>query len=149
MSKFIYLVAALVMMLVGPVVAATMQSIGKNQVNICSKPDLNSEVLFKVSLGYPIQVEKEQNNWVYFFDWKDQAGWVFQPPVSKTKTAVILVDNANIRKGPTLSTPIVMKASQGNIYGSYFRRKKRLGARRYYLENERIGLIRDGLVWGE
>jgi SH3-like domain-containing protein len=148
MSKFICLVAALVMLSVGPVIAATMQSIGNDQVNVRSNPDLNSEILFEVSLGYPIQVKKEQNNWVYFSDWKDQAGWVFKPLVSKTKTAVILVDNANIRKGPSLSTPIVMKASQGNIYKIFGEKGDWVNVG-YYLENERIGWIRDDLVWGE
>ncbi|PIU54378.1 MAG: peptide-binding protein [Deltaproteobacteria bacterium CG07_land_8_20_14_0_80_60_11] len=148
MNKFFCLVAALVMMLVGPVFAATMQSIGKDEVNVRSKPDLNSEVLFELSLGYPIQVEKQQDNWVYFTDWKNQAGWVFKPLVSKTQTAVILVDNANIRKGPSLSKPVVMKASQGAIY-KIFGEKDDWVHVGYYLENEKIGWIRDDLVWGE
>ena len=148
MRKIFCLVAALLMVLVGPVYAATMQSIAKDQVNVRSKPDLNSEVIFEVSLGYPIQVEKEKNNWVYFSDWKNQAGWVYKPLVSKTQTAVILVDNANIRKGPNLKTPIVMKASQGNIY-KIFGEKGDWVKVGYYLENEKIGWIRDDLVWGE
>jgi N-acetylmuramoyl-L-alanine amidase len=148
MNKFFCLVAALVMMLVGPVFAATMQSIGKDQVNVRSKPDLNSEVLFELSLGYPIQVEKQQDNWVYFTDWKNQAGWVFKPLVSKTQTAVILVDNANIRKGPSLSMPVVMKASKGDIY-KIFGEKDDWVHVGFYLENEKIGWIRDDLVWGE
>jgi len=148
MNKFFCLVAALVMMLVGPVFAATMQSIGKDEVNVRSKPDLNSEVLFELSLGYPIQVEKQQDNWVYFTDWKNQAGWAFKPLVSTTQTAVILVDNANIRKGPSLSKPVVMKASQGAIY-KIFGEKDDWVHVGYYLENEKIGWIRDDLVWGE
>jgi SH3-like domain-containing protein len=148
MNKFFCLVAALVMMLVGPVFAATMQSIGKDQVNVRSKPDLNSEVLFELSLGYPIQVEKQQDNWVYFTDWKNQAGWVFKPLVSKTQTAVILVDNANIREGPSLSKPVVMKASKGDIY-KIFGEKDDWVHVGFYLENEKIGWIRDDLVWGE
>jgi N-acetylmuramoyl-L-alanine amidase len=148
MHKIFCLVAALVMMLVGTVFAATMQSIGKDQVNVRSKPDLNSKVLFELSLGYPIQVEKQQNNWVYFTDWKNQAGWVYKPLVSKTQTAVILVDNANIRKGPSLRKPIVMKASQGDIY-KIFGEKDDWVNLGYYIENEKIGWIRDDLVWGE
>jgi N-acetylmuramoyl-L-alanine amidase len=148
MRKIFCLVAALLMVLIGSVYAATMQSIAKDQVNVRSKPDLNSEVIFEVSLGYPIQVEKEKNNWVYFSDWKNQAGWVYKPLVSKTQTAVILVDNANIRKGPNPSTPIVMKASQGSIY-KIFGEKGDWVKVGYYLENEKIGWIRDDLVWGE
>ena len=148
MRKIICLVAALLMVLIGSVCAATMQSIAKDQVNVRSKPDLNSEVVFEVSLGYPIQVEKQKNNWVYFSDWKNQAGWVYKPLVSRTQTAVILVDNANIRKGPSLNTPVVMKASQGEIY-KIFGEKGDWVKVGYYLENEVIGWIRDDLVWGE
>jgi N-acetylmuramoyl-L-alanine amidase len=148
MSKFFCLVAALVMMMVGPVFAATMQSIGKDEVNVRSKPNLKSEVLFELSLGYPIQVEKQQDNWVYITDWKNQAGWVYEPLVSKTQTAVILVDNANIRKGPSLNKPVIMKASQGNIY-KIFGEKGDWVHVGYYLENEKIGWIHDDMVWGE
>jgi SH3-like domain-containing protein len=148
MSKFCCIVAALIMMLVSPVCAATMKSIGTKRANVRSKPDLYSKVLFEVYFGYPIQVEKQQNNWVYFTDWKDQAGWVYKPLVSKTKTAVILVDNANIRKGPSLRMPIVMKASQGEIY-KIFAEKSDWVHVGYYVENEKIGWIRDDLVWGE
>ncbi|MFZ5448577.1 MAG: SH3 domain-containing protein [Thermodesulfobacteriota bacterium] len=148
MNKFFCLIAALVIMLVGPVFAATMQSIGKDQVNVRSKPNLNSEVLFEVGLGYPISVEKQQDNWVYFTDWKNQAGWVYKPLVSKTQTAVILVDNANIRKGPSLRKPVIMKASQGEIY-KIFGEKGDWVQIGYYLDNEKVGWIRDDLVWGD
>jgi SH3-like domain-containing protein len=148
MSKFFGVVAALVMMMVGPVCAATMQSIGKDRVNVRSKPDLHSEVLFELYVGYPIKVEKQQNNWVYFTDWKNQAGWVYKPMVSKTQTAVILVDNANIRKGPSLRKPIIMKAAQGDIYKIFGEKGDWVNVG-YYIENEKIGWIRDDLVWGE
>jgi len=148
MSKFLWLVAALCLMLVCPAGAATMQSIGKDQVNVREKPSLNSEVLFEVSMGYPIQVEKQKKNWVYFTDYKDQAGWVYKPLISKTKTVVILVDKANIRKGPSLKKPVVMKASQGEIY-KIFGEKGNWVNLGFYMENEKIGWIRDDLVWGE
>ena len=148
MRTIICLVVTWVILLISPVFAATMQSIGKDWVNVRSKPDMNSEVIFELFCGYPIKIEKRQNKWVYFTDWKNQAGWVYKPLVSKTQTAVILVDNANIRKGPTLSTPIVMKASQGNIY-KIFGEKGDWVHVGYYLENEKIGWIRNDLVWGE
>ena len=148
MSKFFCVVAALVMMLSGPVCAATMQSIGKDRVNVRSKPDLRSDVLFELYMGYPIQVEKQQNNWVYFTDWKNQAGWVYKPMVSKTQTAVVLVDDANIRKGPSLRKPVVIKASQGDIYKIFGEKGDWVNVG-YYRENEKIGWIRDDLVWGD
>ncbi|MBU4355262.1 MAG: SH3 domain-containing protein, partial [Proteobacteria bacterium] len=84
MRKIICLAVAAVVLSVSPVLASSMQSIRKDLVNVRSKPDLNSEVVFQASLGYPVQIEKQQSNWVYCIDWKSQAGWVYKPLVSKT-----------------------------------------------------------------
>jgi N-acetylmuramoyl-L-alanine amidase len=148
MRKIFYVSIAWVMLLAAPVCASSMGSIGKDRVNIRSKPNLGSDVVFQAYLGYPIQIEKQKNNWVYFTDWKDQTGWVYKPLISKTQTVVILVDHANIRKGPSLQTPVVVKASQGEIYKIFGERNDWVQVG-YYLENEKIGWIRDDLVWGE
>jgi hypothetical protein len=68
MRKFYCLAWASVVLSISPVLASNMQSIGKDRVNIHSKPNLNSEVVFEAFLGYPIEVEKQKNNWVYFTD---------------------------------------------------------------------------------
>ena len=148
MRKIFYLAVTLVMILAGPVFASSMGSIAKDRVNVRSKPALGSEVLFQAYLGDPIQIERQQKNWVYFTDWRNQAGWVYKPLVSKTQTAVILVDDANIRKGPSLKMPVVLRASQGDIY-KIFGEKGNWVHVGYYIENEKIGWVRDDLVWGE
>jgi N-acetylmuramoyl-L-alanine amidase len=125
-----------------------MQSIRRDSVNVRSKPDLNSEVVFQASLGYPVQIEKQKRNWVYCIDYKNQAGWIYKPLLSKTQTAVVLVEDANIRKGPSLRKPIVMQASKGEIY-KIFDEKDEWVKVGYYLENEEIGWIRQDLVWGD
>jgi SH3-like domain-containing protein len=148
MKKFLWLAVISVLLLPGTVSASTMKSIGKDQVNVRSRPDLGSDVLFQAFLGYPIEVEKQQGNWLYFTDWKNNTGWVYKPLVSKTQTAVILVESANIRKGPSLRQPVVMQASKGEIYKIFAERGDwvKVG---YYLENEVIGWIRQDLVWGD
>ena len=148
MKKFLWLAMISVLFLACPVSASTMQSIGKDRVNVRSKPNLGSDVLFQAYLGYPIEIEKQQNSWVYFTDWKGNSGWVHKPLVSKTQTAVILVENANIRKGPSLRKPIVMKASQGEIY-KIFGEKGNWVKIGYYLEDEVVGWVRQDLVWGD
>lgn len=148
MKKFLWLAVVFVLCLTGPVSASTMKSIGKDQVNVRSKPDLSSEILFEASLGYPIEIGKQQDNWVYFTDWKNNSGWVYKPLVSGTQTAVILVDQANVRKGPSLRKPVVMKASQGEIY-KIFGEKGNWVEIGYYLENEVIGWVRQDMVWGD
>ena len=148
MRKIICLVVASVLLSVSPVLASNMQSIRKDSVNIRSKPDLNAEVVFQASLGYPVQIEKQKSNWVYCTDYKNQAGWVYKPLLSETQTAVVLVEEANIRKGPSLRRPVVMQASKGEIY-KIFDEKGQWVKVGYYLENEVIGWIRDDLVWGD
>jgi len=148
MGKILGLAMASVILWAGPGLASTMQSIGKNQVNVRSKPNMTSEVMFQASLGYPIQIEKPRKNWVYVTDWQKHTGWVYKPLVSKTQTAVVLVEDANIRKGPSLRKPVVMQASKGEIYKVFGEQGKwvKVG---YYLENEVIGWVRQDLVWGD
>ncbi|MCK9375761.1 MAG: SH3 domain-containing protein [Syntrophobacterales bacterium] len=148
MRKLLSLVLVSVLFLACPAWGSTMKSIGKDQVNLRSKPNLNSEVLFQANLGSPIEAEKQQNNWLYVTDWENNSGWVYKPLVSDIKTAVILVDHANIRKGPSLGTPVVKTASKGEIF-KIFGEKSDWVNIGYYLENEKIGWIRDDLVWGE
>jgi SH3-like domain-containing protein len=148
MRKFFWLAVISVLFVACPVSASTMKSIGKDRVNVRSKPGLSSEVLFQAYLGYPIEIEKQKNNWVYFTDWKNNSGWVYKPLVSGTQTAVILVDNANIRKGPSLRKPVVTKASQGEIY-KIFGEKGNWVKIGYYLEDEVVGWVRQDLVWGD
>lgn len=147
MKKFFWLVLIVVLSLAGPTSASTMKSIGKDRVNVHSKPSTNSQVLFQASLGYPIEIEKQQNNWVYFTDWKKNCGWVYKPLVSGTQTVVIVAEQANIRKGPSLKMPVVVKASQGEIYKIFGEKGKwvKIG---YYLENEVVGWVRQDMVWG-
>jgi SH3-like domain-containing protein len=148
MKKFYWLALISALVLACPAWGSIMKSIGKDRVNVRSKPNLKSDVEFQAYLGYPIQVEKQKDNWVYFTDWKNKSGWVYRPLVSNIKTAVILVDDANIRKGPSLRTPVVTKASQGEIY-KIFAEKGNWVKIGYYLENEEVGWVRDDLVWGD
>jgi SH3-like domain-containing protein len=148
MRKIICFTVVWVLFLVCSVLASNMKSIGKERVNVRSKPDLNSEVVSEASLGYPIQIERQQNNWVYFTDWQNNTGWVYKPLISRTQTALITVDDANIRKGPSLKKPVVKQAAKGEIY-KIFDEKGEWVKVGYYLENEVIGWIRQDLVWGE
>jgi SH3-like domain-containing protein len=148
MRKIISFAVALVVLSVVPGLASNMQSIGKDRVNVRAKPNLKSDVVFEAFLGYPIQIEKQQNNWVYFTDWKNNNGWVYKPLISRIQTALVLVDEANIRKGPGLNRPVVRQATKGEIY-KIFDEKGEWVKVGYYLENEVIGWIRQDLVWGD
>ena len=121
---------------------------GKDRVNVRSKPSLTSKILFQAYLGYPIHIEKQNNNWVYVTDWKHAAGWIYKPMVSKVQTAVILAEHANIRRGPGRQKPVVARASRGEIY-KVFAKKGAWVKVGYYTENEVVGWVRHDLVWGD
>nr|WP_321468134.1 SH3 domain-containing protein [uncultured Desulfobulbus sp.] len=139
------LIAPMVIGLAGSLEA---KSIGKDQVNIRSGPALNSKIIFTAPLGYPIKVEKEENNWSYFRDWQNNTGWVYKPLVSNIDTAVILVEKANVRSKATTNSKVVAVAEMGEIYtllgktGNWVK----LG---YYHGGAALGWIRDDLVFGE
>jgi len=95
----------------------------------------------------PHSHKKTKNNWVYCTDWQNNTGWVYRPLVSKTQTAAVVVEKANIRKEPSLRRPVVSQASKGEIY-KIFGEKGNWVQVGYYLENEMIGWIREDLLWG-
>ena len=148
MRKAIFLLPLWLGLMLAPAWASTMNSIGKDRVKVHSRPDAKSPVVFQAGLGYPIEIERRQNNWVYCRDWKKKAGWVYQPLVSNIQTAVITVANAKVRKGPGSRQPVVLQASRGEIFRVFGAKGPwvKIG---YYLENEPVGWVRHDLVWGD
>lgn len=128
---------------------ASMASIGKEKVNVRSAPNHEAEVLFQAHLGYPVELSKTKGNWVQIKDWQENVGWIFRPLVNqKVRTAVVLPDRVNIRKGPGLKYQVTTQAKGGEVYKILEENKSwvRIG---YYLENEEVGWIRKDMVWGE
>ncbi len=68
--------------------------------------------------------------------------------VSKTRTAVVLADNTAIRKGPYPKKPVIKQASKGDIF-KIFGEKGKWVEIGYYLENEVVGWVPRGLLWGD
>ena len=124
------------------------KSINKDEVNIRSEPNTTSTVLYKAPLGYPIIIEKESKGWVYFRDWEDNKGWVHKPLVSDIKTAVILVDKANVRNSPNEKAKVVTKAEVGEIY-KILEKKGNWVHIGYYHGGSSVGWIRSDLVFGQ
>ncbi len=127
---------------------AFAKCIGKDQVNIRSGPNLKSEVIFRAPLAYPIEIKKEEGEWVFFRDWENNTGWVYKPLISDARTAIVVAKNANIRSLPGKEHKIAAKAGRGEIY-------KVLGVKNnwvelgYYYGNDSLGWIRSDLVFGE
>ena len=124
-----------------------MKSIGKDAVNIRKGPSLDSGVLYETHLGYPIEIDKTQGDWVRFKDWEGTVGWVYKPLISDIKTAVVIGDEVNVRKGPGSQHDVVKKVAKGEVY-KVVGRKGEWVKIAYYIEGEEIGWIRNDLLWG-
>lgn len=140
------LFAAILLLLVAQ--AAPARSIAKDETNIRSEPNLQSEILFTVPRGYPIEVQERSGEWTRFQDWQGNSAWVYSSLVSDVNTAVILVDKANIRSTGATSAAVAAVAEIGEIYKVLSKKGDwvQLG---YYDSNAPVGWIRHDLVFGE
>ena len=140
------LFAAILLLLVAQ--AAPARSIAKDETNIRSGPNLQSEILFTVPRGYPIEVQERSGEWTRFQDWQGNSAWVYSSLVSDVNTAVILVDKANIRSTGATSAAVAAVAEIGEIYKVLGKKGDwvQLG---YYDNSSPVGWIRHDLVFGE
>ena len=106
------LFAAILLLLVAQ--AAPARSIAKDETNIRSGPNLQSEILFTVPRGYPIEVQERSGEWTRFQDWQGNSAWVYSSLVTDVNTAVILVDKANIRSAGATSAKVAAVAEIGS-----------------------------------
>jgi uncharacterized protein YgiM (DUF1202 family) len=127
--------------------SAFAQSIGKDRVNIRSGPSLKSRIIYQAPLGYPVKIEKEKGDWVFFRDWENMTGWVYKPLVSDIETAVILVKIANVRSSAGRRHKVVTKVKRGEIYKVLAKNGNwvHLG---YYFDDDPLGWVRSDLVFG-
>jgi len=127
---------------------AATKSIGKDQVMVRSGPSLEHQVVFRASLGYPVEIKEKKGEWVLIRDWEGDTGWVFEPMLSEIRTAVVLSQVANIRSAPGNESDIKTKAHKGEIYKILDRKNGwvKIG---YYHDGGEVGWIRQDLVFGE
>jgi uncharacterized protein YgiM (DUF1202 family) len=145
--KKLLLILILVNLLAVPGWART-QSIGKDQVNVRSQPSLKGHVVFRAPIGYPVEIKRRKGKWVLIQDWEGDAGWVFMPLLSNFQTAVVLVDNANVRCSPGIRHGVTTQVHRGEIY-KVLERKGEWIKVGYYFEGNEIGWIRQDLIFGD
>lgn len=147
MRKLLMVSISLLLMAAPTVYGASMKSIVSDKVNVRSGPGKNHEVLYQANLGYPIQVEQQQGDWIRFKDWQGERGWVAKEMVGNVRTVVVLGADANVRRGPSGTEYSVSKVQRGEIYKLLAQKNGwvKLG---YYEDNQEVGWIRGDLVWG-
>lgn len=147
--KIVTLAATCLMALATPLTQAQpaqqMVSVKGSMLNMRSGPSTNTEVLWELQRGYPLQVLQRKNRWVEVRDFEGDTGWVAASLTGRTPHHVVKVNHANLRKGPGTQHRIVGKAS----YGELLRTKEKRGS---WVRVERPsgtnGWISKKLLWG-
>ncbi len=147
--KILTLLATCLMAMGAPLVMAQpaqqMVSVKGNTLNMRSGPGTNTEVLWELQRGYPLQVVQRKNRWVQVRDFEGDTGWVAASLTGRTPHHIVKVNNSNLRKGLGTQHRIVGKAN----YGELLRTKEKRGS---WVRVERpsgdIGWISKKLLWG-
>lgn len=125
--------------------AADFVSIKNDTVNVRAQPTTDADILWKLTQGYPLQIEQKQGDWVKVRDFEDTLGWVYAPLVVNSPHRVIKVNVANLRSGPGTNNSVVAKMKQYEVV-------RTLGSQGDWVQVQRgngdKGWIATRLTWG-
>jgi SH3-like domain-containing protein len=125
--------------------ATQMVSVKGSILNMRSGPGTNTEVLWELQRGYPLQVVQRKNRWVRVKDFEGDTGWVAASLTGRAPHHIVKVRNANVRSGPGTQNRIVGKAEYGELMRT---REKRGGWVRVERAQGKSGWISKKLLWG-
>ncbi len=91
-------------------------SVKKDGVNIRSGPSTKAEVIWEVFKGFPLKVLKKKGKWARTVDFEGDRGWIYASLLSKKKTLIVKVKNANLRVGPDTKYEIAATAKYGVVF---------------------------------
>lgn len=125
--------------------AADFVSIKNDTVNVRAQASTSSEILWKLTQGYPLQVEQKQGDWVQVRDFEDTLGWVYAPLVTNAPHRVIKVKVANLRDGPGTNNKVLGKMEQYEVVRTLANQNDWVQVQR---SNGQKGWISASLTWG-
>lgn len=91
---------AILMLQGGLAQAQSMVSVDTNTLNMREGPTTSSQVLWKLSRGYPLEVVQRQGNWLKVRDFEGDDGWVSRSLTASKPHHVVKSKVANLRSGP-------------------------------------------------
>jgi len=97
-------------------VAGDFASVMKDGVNIRSGPSTKNDVLWEVFKDYPVEILQRKGDWVEVRDFENDKGWIYASLLSKEKTMIVKVENANMRSGPTKDDKIIATVKKGVVF---------------------------------
>ena len=82
------------------VLAAEYVSVSKDGINMRSAPNTNSEVLFQLPIGYPLEVLGKEGQWLKVSDYEGDKGYIQESLTSKSPYVIVKVKECKILAGP-------------------------------------------------
>ena len=143
-TRFINIAAISLAFAVTPAMAE-MVSIKGSVVNMRSGPGTNTDVLWELERGYPLQVIKRQGSWLQVKDFENDRGWVARALTGRTPHHIVKARVANIRSGPSTRSRIVGKAERYDLMRT---RGSKTGWVRVERGDGVKGWMSKGLLWG-
>ncbi len=103
--------------------AQELVSVRNANVNLRAEPNLQAEVLWKLTQGYPLQVLETRGNWLRVQDFEGDKGWIASSVTARTPHHIVKGTSINLRAGPGTQHAVVGKA----VYGDVLRTARRQG----------------------
>ncbi len=104
------------LLLVPTLWAAEYMSVARDGINIRSGPGTNSNVLFELPLGYPLEVIGREGQWIKVMDYEGDKGYVIESLLSKTPYVVVKTKEGNVRSGPSTKDAVVGNVTKDVIF---------------------------------
>lgn len=129
----------------GAVAAQELVSVKNAGVSLRAAPGADTEVLWQLAKGYPLQVLEHQGSWVKVQDFEGDQGWVAAAVTDATPHHVVRVVSANLRAGPGTQYPVVGTAKYGQVVLTSLRQEKWVRIQRGH--GQTAWIARE-LLWG-
>ncbi|GAB2540164.1 hypothetical protein GCM10027032_29040 [Simplicispira piscis] len=99
-----------------------MVSVERAEVNLRADAGTQHEALWVLSKGYPLEVTRRKGQWLQVRDFENDTGWIFRPLVGKKAHHIVKSKVVNLRRSPSTRSPIVGKATRGEVLRTLERR---------------------------
>ncbi|WP_028323337.1 SH3 domain-containing protein [Desulfatirhabdium butyrativorans] len=119
-------------------------SVTVREANVRSGPSLDSRVLWRADLYYPVQIIRKQGEWIQFRDYEGDQGWIHQSVVGPAPSVITIKENCNVRANPSLEAAVLFTLESGIPL-----KVSRKDGKWLYVETGfgKKGWIFDALVW--
>lgn len=122
-----------------------MVSVKGAVLNMREGPGTQTEILWELKRGYPLQIQQRQGTWLKVRDFEGDTGWVASSLTSRTPHHIVKSKVANVRSSPSTQGRIVGKAEYGEVLRT---QEKRADWVRVERANGPGGWISKKLLWG-